>query len=405
MGNLIRHMDPWANYLSSPWPINEGVSSCPLVWQAVIIPIRVFVSLEAAGPDGTKTSKRMYVEWIQPFPLLPFPQNLMKFLTFLSLLTLVLQEAGTASLLGEREREEKSPEEADTYASLHVGNYSLSLEDYSEVIDLSSYEELADYGDQIPEAKTSSPTLPTRTSPTSPVVPRTLPSRLTMTGPTTTGLLNSQSSHGLPTCLVCVCLGSSVYCDDANLENIPPLPQMTTYLYARFNHISHIQAGDFKGMTKLRRIDLSSNSISSIHNDALRLLPALQDLILPENQLAALPVLPSGLEFLDVRLNRLQSSGIQPEAFVTLEKLQFLYLADNLLDSIPGPLPLSLRSLHLQNNKIEAMESDTFCDTTEHRHERRRQLEDIRLDGNPINLSLFPEAYFCLPRLPVGRFT
>ncbi|XP_063128367.1 opticin isoform X5 [Rattus norvegicus] len=294
----------------------------------------------------------MYVEWIQPFPLLPFPQNLMKFLTFLSLLTLVLQEAGTASLLGEREREEKSPEEADTYASLHVGNYSLSLEDYSEVIDLSSYEELADYGDQIPEAKTSSPTLPTRTSPTSPVVPRTLPSRLTMAGPTTTGLLNSQSSHA-----------------------------------------------------KLRRIDLSSNSISSIHNDALRLLPALQDLILPENQLAALPVLPSGLEFLDVRLNRLQSSGIQPEAFVTLEKLQFLYLADNLLDSIPGPLPLSLRSLHLQNNKIEAMESDTFCDTTEHRHERRRQLEDIRLDGNPINLSLFPEAYFCLPRLPVGRFT
>lgn len=67
---------------------------------------------------------------------------------------------------------------------------------------------------------------------------------------------------------------------------------------------------------KLRRLDLSGNSISSIHNDALRLLPALQDLILPENQLAALPVLPSGIEFLDVRLNRLQSSGIQPEAFV-----------------------------------------------------------------------------------------
>lgn len=31
-----------------------------------------------------------------------------------------------------------------------------------------------------------------------------------------------------------------------------------------------------------------------------------------------------------------------------LEKLQFLYLADNLLGSIPGPLPLSLRLLHLQ---------------------------------------------------------
>lgn len=25
---------------------------------------------------------------------------------------------------------------------------------------------------------------------------------------------------------------------------------MTTYLYARFNHISHIQAGDFKGLSE-----------------------------------------------------------------------------------------------------------------------------------------------------------
>ncbi|XP_059136737.1 opticin [Peromyscus eremicus] len=332
----------------------------------------------------------------------------MRLLAFLSLLTLVLHEAGTASLPGGRKREEHGPEEGDTYEFLHAGNYDLSLEDYGEVIDLSSYEEPADYGDQISEAKLDSQTLPTRTSPSqSTMVPKTPSSNLTVTRPTTTGLPNAQGSHGLPTCLVCVCLGSSVYCDDADLENIPPLPRMTTYLYARFNHISHIRAGDFKGLTKLKRIDLSSNSISSIHNDAFRLLPALQDLILPENQLAALPVLPSGLEFLDIRLNRLQSSGIQPEAFVALEKLQFLYLADNLLDSIPGPLPLSLRSLHLQNNRIETMGRDAFCDTGDHgdhRHERRR-LEDIRLDGNPINLSLFPEAYFCLPRLPVGRFT
>ncbi|KAL1775363.1 opticin isoform X1 [Sigmodon hispidus] len=329
----------------------------------------------------------------------------MRLLTFLSLLTLMPHEAGTASLPGERKREEQSPEEGDTYEFLHVENYVLSLEDYSEATDLSSYEEATGHGDQTPEAKVDSLTLPTRSSLSqSTVAPKTPSSNLTMTRPTVSGLLNSQSSHGLPTCLVCVCLGSSVYCDDADLENIPPLPKMTTYLYARFNHIGHIQAGDFKGLTKLKRIDLSSNSISSIHKDAFRLLPALQDLLLPDNQLAALPVLPSSIELLDVRLNRLQSSGIQPEVFVALEKLQFLYLADNLLDSIPEPLPPSLRALHLQNNMIETMEKDTFCDIKEHRHERR-QLEDIRLDGNPINLSLFPEAYFCLPRLPVGRFT
>lgn len=53
---------------------------------------------------------------------------------------------------------------------------------------------------------------------------------------------------------------------------------------------------------------------------------------------------------------------------------------------------------------IETMQKDAFCDTEEHKH-TRRQLEDIRLDSNPINLSLFPSAYFCLPRLPIGRFS
>lgn len=75
-------------------------------------------------------------------------------------------------------------------------------------------------------------------------------------------------------------------------------------------------------LAKLKRIDLSSNFISSIDDDALRLLPDLKDLILPENQLAALPVLPTGIEVLDVRLNRLRSSGIQPEAFKVSQGLQ-----------------------------------------------------------------------------------
>uniref|UniRef100_A0A8D2B2D5 Opticin n=1 Tax=Sciurus vulgaris TaxID=55149 RepID=A0A8D2B2D5_SCIVU len=324
----------------------------------------------------------------------------------LSLLALVLQEAGPASLPKERRRgAEQGHGESHAVTQPHAGSYLGSLDDYGEVIDLSNYEELADYGDQLAEVKETSLAPPTRISPTqSTVAPRTPLSNPAMTKPILPGPLGSPTSLDLPTCLVCVCLGSSVYCDDIDLQNIPPLPRMTTYLYARFNRISRIRTADFQGLTKLKRIDLSSNFISSIDNDALHLLPALQDLILPENQLVALPMLPSGIEFLDVRLNRLRSSGIQPEAFRALEKLQFLYLADNLLDSIPWPLPLSLRSLHLQNNMIETLPRDAFCDPGEHRH-IRRQLEDIRLDGNPINLSLFPSAYFCLPRLPVGRFS
>uniref|UniRef100_A0A8C3WRK9 Opticin n=1 Tax=Catagonus wagneri TaxID=51154 RepID=A0A8C3WRK9_9CETA len=331
----------------------------------------------------------------------------MKLLALLSLLAPMLQEAGMTSLLEKRRErgEDRLHGEGDASAVLHLGDDALSPDRHDGVIDLSDRDELADYGDQLPKvkgARLASPTKASLIQSTKP--PRTPTSSPVMARPTAPGLPASRTSHGLPTCLVCVCLGSSVYCDDTDLESIPPLPQTTAYLYARFNRINRIRAGDFRGLTKLKRIDLSSNLIFSIDDDALRPLPELQELILLENQLAALPALPTAVEVLDVRLNRLQSSGIQPGAFRALEKLQFLYLADNLLDSIPGPLPLSLRSLHLQNNVIETMAGDTFCDPEEHRH-TRRQLEDIRLDGNPINLSLFPSAYFCLPRLPLGRFT
>lgn len=57
----------------------------------------------------------------------------------------------------------------------------------------------------------------------------------------------------LPSCRLCLCIGTSVYCDDANLEHIPPLPPETTYLYARFNRIGTIRASDFTGLSTCRQ--------------------------------------------------------------------------------------------------------------------------------------------------------
>uniref|UniRef100_A0A8D2L0E8 Opticin n=1 Tax=Varanus komodoensis TaxID=61221 RepID=A0A8D2L0E8_VARKO len=210
-------------------------------------------------------------------------------------------------------------------------------------------------------------------------------------------------SPDLPTCLICVCISNSVYCDDTDLEHIPPLPLETTYFYARFNRISRIQANDFLGLAKLKRIDLTSNFLSWVDEDSFQLLPALEELVLTENMLTSLPELPSAIVQLDAQFNMLQSAGIRPDAFRDLKNLQFLHLSDNKLDNIPVPLPEGLRSLHLQNNNIQTMQGDTFCDSEDPSH-IRRALEDIRLDGNPINLSLFPSAYFCLPRLPTGHF-
>ncbi|NXQ55399.1 OPT protein, partial [Anthoscopus minutus] len=314
----------------------------------------------------------------------------------------------------ERKKAEKPKADLTLYENLDLDNYDLALDNYGEILDLSNYEELYDYGDVVPKIEVG--TLAPR-----PKDPKTLPELgettagtpklqpLSSAGPIPPGPIPRQ---GPPSCLLCLCLGTSVYCDDADLEQIPVLPPDTAYLYARFNRIRAIRASDFTGLEKLKHIDLSSNSISWADVDAFRLLPSLQELLLPENRLTALPELPRSIVRLDARLNRIPSAGLRPEAFrgsslpsslQDLKQLQFLHLSDNRLDSIPAPLPESLRSLHLQNNNIQMMHEDTFCDSQD-QGQIRRALEDIRLDGNPINLSLFPNAFFCLPRLPTGRF-
>ncbi|NXG43513.1 OPT protein, partial [Psilopogon haemacephalus] len=317
-------------------------------------------------------------------------------LAWLSISSLCLGAAWAAPAKGERRKMEKLKADLALYENLDLDSYGLSLDNYGENLDLSNYEDLYDYGDLAPKIEVG--TLAPRPKDTTAEI-------LELQPPTTISSILPAPipAQGLPSCLLCLCLGTSVYCDDADLEHIPVLPPETTYLYARFNRIGTIRASDFMGLKQLKRIDLSSNCISWADADAFRLLPSLQELILPENRLQALPELPRSIVRLDARLNSIPSAGLRPEAFRDLKQLQFLHLSDNQLDYIPAPLPQSLRSLHLQNNNIQTMHQDTFCDSHDH-SQVRRALEDIRLDGNPINLGLFPNAYFCLPRLPTGRF-
>uniref|UniRef100_A0A674I480 Epiphycan n=1 Tax=Terrapene triunguis TaxID=2587831 RepID=A0A674I480_9SAUR len=211
----------------------------------------------------------------------------------------------------------------------------------------------------------------------------------------------SGTKISLPTCLLCTCLGTTVYCDDHELDAVPPLPKKTTYFYSRYNRIKKINKNDFANQNNLKRIDLTSNFISEIDEDAFRELPQLQELVLRDNKIRQLPELPPTLTFIDVSNNRLGRKGIKEEAFKDMVDLHHLYITDNNLDHIPLPLPESLQALHLQNNNIQEMHEDTFCKMKDVTY-ARRALEDIRLDGNPINLSKTPSAYMCLPRLPIG---
>ncbi|XP_034718941.1 epiphycan isoform X1 [Etheostoma cragini] len=207
--------------------------------------------------------------------------------------------------------------------------------------------------------------------------------------------------EGMPTCLLCTCLGGSVYCDDLKLDSVPPLPKDTTHFYARYNRITKINKSDFAFMSKLKKIDLTANEITSINEKAFMGLPELEQLVIRENHISQLPALPETMSLIDASHNNIGSKGIHKEAFKDMTSLLYLYLTDNHIDYIPVPLPDSLRSLHLQRNNIQMMHEDTFCNLKDFNY-IRNALEDIRLDGNPINLSRTPQAYVCLPRIPIG---
>ncbi|KAK2821342.1 hypothetical protein Q7C36_020685 [Tachysurus vachellii] len=244
-----------------------------------------------------------------------------------------------------------------------------------------------------PENKTEEITLLPQTS------TPTIHPALDFQGP---GLFGPDTGLGMPTCLLCVCLGGSVYCDDADLIRIPPPPKDTTHFYARFNKITAVKAKDFLNLKLLKRIDLTGNQISELDEDTFRTLPQLQELFLADNRIPSLPELPATMRHIDIRNNHLTSAGMHREGFKEMKDLQFLYLSDNRLDYIPVPLPESLRVLHLQNNNIQSLNEDTFCNS----HDRsyiRKALEDIRLDGNPVDVNQYAQAYVCLPRVPVGN--
>lgn len=57
----------------------------------------------------------------------------------------------------------------------------------------------------------------------------------------------------------------------------------------------------------------------------------------------------------------------------------------------------------LQNNKISAITDETFCKGNTSYY-IRANMDQVRLDGNPISLSKHPNSFICLHTLPVGWY-
>ncbi|XP_041747763.1 osteoglycin, paralog a isoform X2 [Coregonus clupeaformis] len=177
----------------------------------------------------------------------------------------------------------------------------------------------------------------------------------------------------LPTCLLCVCLTGSVYCEEVvpEMSAVPTLPKETAYLYARYNKINKITNKDFAEIVTLKRIDLTGNLISEIEDGAFSKLTLLEELNLAENQLVKLPMLPSKLTTFNANHNQLKTKGVKAKAF--------------------------------KNNNITDISSDTFCKGN-NTYYIRPNLKEVRLDGNPVLLSKHPDSFTCLKSLPVGQY-
>ncbi|XP_030623605.1 osteoglycin, paralog b [Chanos chanos] len=214
----------------------------------------------------------------------------------------------------------------------------------------------------------------------------------------------AKNDEELPTCLLCVCLTGSVYCEEVTPEMtaVPPLPKETAYLYARFNKITKITNKDFADIATLRRIDLTGNLISEIEDGAFSKLDQLEELMLAENKLLKLPMLPPKLVSFNANHNRLRTKGVKANLFKKLTKLAYLYLGDNELEAVPQ-LPESLRIVHLHNNNITAVTDETFCKGNSSYY-IRHNMQEIRLDGNPVMLAQHPNSFICLKTLPVGNY-
>ncbi|XP_058147150.1 podocan-like [Dasypus novemcinctus] len=217
----------------------------------------------------------------------------------------------------------------------------------------------------------------------------------------------------------CLLAQTAIACANVQMEHIPVLrdPGLTT-LYLAENEIATIPAHAFLGLPNLEWLDLSKNKLDArgLHPHAFKNLSRLKRLNLDGNSLSTIPALPASLQelkfndnllqglqrssfrglsqllTLEVEGNQLHDGNISPLAFQPLHSLLYLRLDRNRLRAIPPGLPASLQELHLATNHIE--------EVTEGVLSRSHSLSVLVLSNNRLQEDrLAPRAWIDLPKL------
>lgn len=179
----------------------------------------------------------------------------------------------------------------------------------------------------------------------------------------------------------------AVYCDNKGLKSIPKIPSSTWYLYLQNNMIEVLSADALRNATQLRWLNLNRNKITNegVEEGVLEALPQLEHLYIDENLLSSVPSpLPASLE--QLRLSRNRISKIPAGVFMGLDKLNLLDLQGNkLMDDAVTEVSLkglsNLVQINLAKNQLTSMPLGLPATTTQ-----------LFLDGNSIEK--IPAGYF-----------
>ncbi|XP_068572922.1 keratocan [Cebidichthys violaceus] len=179
----------------------------------------------------------------------------------------------------------------------------------------------------------------------------------------------------------------AVYCDNKGLKSIPNIPPHTWYLYLQNNLIEVLSADALRNATQLRWLNLNRNKINSkgVEEGVLSAMSHLVHLYMDENLLSSVPSpLPASLEHL--RLSRNRISKIPSRVFFGLDKLNLLDLQGNkLMDDDVTEVSLkglkNLVQINLAKNQLSSMPLGLPPTTTQ-----------LFLDGN--NIEEIPAGYF-----------
>ena len=170
-------------------------------------------------------------------------------------------------------------------------------------------------------------------------------------------LLNCVLSQSALCPRTCRCTSRKiVYCNERQLSLIPyGIPSDTTTLHLQLNNLINGPTTDevLSSLTELRKLVLHHNKLTSVPKG---LASSLHSVDFRNNRIkyvgkSALKELTSLTE-LHLDENNITNQGLSPHAFQDTRNLNILILSDNLLTEFPENLPISLRLLRLNNNRI-----------------------------------------------------